>query len=58
MNNIFNSLDEEVKKEFDKKYSELLRIIKNKTTDEGEKKLIEFIFIPPSWEKAKQFLGD
>lgn len=51
---LYNMTDEE----FDERYNKLLQVIKNKTTDEGEKRLIEFIFNPPSWEKAKQFLGN
>lgn len=44
-------------KTFNEKYEKLLIWIKNHTNDDGEKTRIEFVFNPPSWEKAKEFLG-
>lgn len=43
--------------EFDEKYKIILRKVQNLTTDEMEKTRIEFIFNPPSQEKAKEFLN-
>lgn len=44
--------------EFDEKYKIILRKVQNATTDEMEKRRIEFIFNPPSQEKAKEFLNN
>ena len=43
--------------EFDEKYKIILKKVQSLTTDEMEKTRIEFIFNPPSQEKAKEFLN-
>ncbi len=42
--------------EFDEKYNSFLKKIESLTTNEYEKKLINFIFNPPGLEEAKKFL--
>lgn len=42
--------------EFDIKYKKLLRLVQEHTNDEREKKVIEFIFDPPTKEETKEFL--
>jgi hypothetical protein len=44
------------KEEFDIKYKNLLKYIKEHTLDEQESTRISFIFNPPSKERAKKFL--
>ena len=42
--------------EFDEKYKIILRKVQSLTTDEMEKRRIEYIFNPPNQEEAKDFL--
>lgn len=44
--------------EFNTKYKKILRLVQQNTNDEMEKTRIEFIFNPPSQEKAKEFLNN
>lgn len=51
---LFNMSDEE----FQEKYKKMLLWIHDHTTDEREKTRIEFIFNPPSKEKARSFIAE
>lgn len=42
--------------EFDVRYAKLLKYVQSHTDNLSEKTRIEFIFNPPSYEKAKEFL--
>lgn len=50
---LFEMLDES----FEEYYKKILRYVQEHTTDKSEKQRIEFIFNPPSEEKAKKFLS-
>lgn len=43
--------------EFNERYNKLLHYIHDHTQDESEKKIIGFIFNPPSKERVRNFLG-
>lgn len=42
--------------EFNARYDKLLRYVQSHTDNQSEKNIINFIFNPPSYEKAKEFL--
>ena len=45
------------REEFDEKYVQLLHYIHDHTTDERERRVIGYIFNPPSVEETKEFFG-
>lgn len=51
------TLYEMPKEEFDERYKKLLKKVQELTTNENEKKIIDFIFNPPRNEMAKKFLA-